>query len=103
MITTNQPLKHEMLRLLDLLPNHLWLEVLNYIKYLLFREQVSEQPVINEGLTSTEQTATLNDMPTSTAVEDDPLWAIVGMFDSQVGDLAINHDKYLAELTENKL
>jgi len=89
MITTNQPLKHEMLRLLDLLPNHLWLEVLNYIKYLLFREHVSEQPVINE-------------VPTSTAVEDDPLWAIVSLGHSGITDLSINHDKYLAELTENK-
>jgi len=97
MITTNQPLKHEMLRLLELLPNHLWLEVLNYIKYLLFREQVSEQPVINGVPTSTEQTATLNDTPTSTRVEDDPLWAIVGMFDSQVGDLAAEHDTYLVQ------
>jgi hypothetical protein len=97
MITTNQSLKHEMLRLLDLLPNHLWLEVLNYIKYLLFREQVSEQPVTNGMPTTT------NDLPTPTDVKNGPLWAIVGMCGSKVGDLAINHDKYLAELTENRL
>ncbi len=32
-----------------------------------------------------------------TSIEDDPLWNIVGMFDSGLGDLAENHDKYLVE------
>jgi hypothetical protein len=31
------------------------------------------------------------------ALEDDPLRAIIGMFSSDVGDLAENHDKYLME------
>ena len=31
-------------------------------------------------------------------VEEDPLWKIVGIMDSGVGDLAENHDKYLAEI-----
>ena len=31
-------------------------------------------------------------------VEGDPLWKIVGIMDSGVGDLAENHDKYLAEI-----
>jgi hypothetical protein len=31
-------------------------------------------------------------------VEEDPLWKIVGLFDSGLGDLAENHDKYLAEI-----
>ncbi len=35
----------------------------------------------------------LDDVP----VEDDPALAIVGMFDSGLGDLAQNHDKYLAD------
>jgi hypothetical protein len=30
-------------------------------------------------------------------LEDDPLRAIIGMFGSDVGDLAENHDKYLME------
>jgi hypothetical protein len=31
-------------------------------------------------------------------VEEDPLWKIVGIMDSGVGDLAENHDKYLTEI-----
>lgn len=31
-----------------------------------------------------------------TPVEDDPLWDIVGMGNSGVGDLAVAHDRYLA-------
>lgn len=37
-----------------------------------------------------------------TPVEDDPLWNIVGMFESDVDDLAENHDKYLAEIYEQE-
>ena len=32
-----------------------------------------------------------------TPIEEDPLWKIVGIMDSGVGDLAENHDEYLAE------
>ncbi|MCL4418411.1 MAG: ribbon-helix-helix domain-containing protein [Actinobacteria bacterium] len=28
-------------------------------------------------------------------IEDDPIFEIIGMFDSGIGDLGINHDKYL--------
>ena len=31
-------------------------------------------------------------------VEEDPLWKIVGIMDSGVGDLAEKHDKYLTEI-----
>jgi hypothetical protein len=31
-------------------------------------------------------------------VEEDPLWKIVGIMDSHVGDLAENHDRYLTEV-----
>jgi hypothetical protein len=31
-------------------------------------------------------------------VEEDPLWKIVGIMDSGMGDLAENHDKYLTEI-----
>jgi intracellular sulfur oxidation DsrE/DsrF family protein len=31
-------------------------------------------------------------------VEEDPLWKVVGIMDSGVGDLADEHDKYLAEI-----
>lgn len=36
-------------------------------------------------------------------LEEDPLWKVVGIMDSSVGDLADNHDKFLAETyaTEN--
>ena len=33
-----------------------------------------------------------------TPVEEDPLWNIIGIADSGLGDLAENHDKYLAEI-----
>jgi hypothetical protein len=31
-------------------------------------------------------------------IEEDPLWKIIGIMDSGVGDLADNHDRYLAEI-----
>jgi hypothetical protein len=31
-------------------------------------------------------------------VEEDPLWSIIGTMDSGFGDLAENHDKYIAKL-----
>jgi len=37
-----------------------------------------------------------------TLIEDDPLWNIVGMFDSGVDDLSENHDKYLTEIYEQE-
>lgn len=33
-----------------------------------------------------------------TLIEDDPLWSIVGLGSSDVGDLAVEHDRYLAEM-----
>ncbi|HEY7064202.1 MAG TPA: CopG family transcriptional regulator [Chloroflexota bacterium] len=32
--------------------------------------------------------------------EEDPLWGIIGMFKSGVGDLAEKHDQYIAEIIE---
>lgn len=40
----------------------------------------------------------LADLP----VEEDPLWDIVGLFDSGVGDLAEKHDEYLAQMIEEE-
>lgn len=34
--------------------------------------------------------------------EDDPIWGIVGMFDSGLGDASVNHDKYLMEIELEK-
>ena len=36
----------------------------------------------------------LSDVP----AEEDPLWDIIGTFDSGLGDLAEKHDEYLARL-----
>ena len=33
-----------------------------------------------------------------TPIEDDPLWSIVGIGESGLGDLATEHDRYLEEL-----
>ncbi len=35
-------------------------------------------------------------------VEEDPLWDIVGLFDSGLGDLAEKHDEYLARMIEEE-
>jgi hypothetical protein len=35
-------------------------------------------------------------------VEEDPLWGIVGLFDSGLGDLAEKHDEYLARMIEEE-
>lgn len=32
------------------------------------------------------------------SAEEDPLWDIIGIMDSGLGDLAVNHDKYIAEM-----
>jgi hypothetical protein len=34
--------------------------------------------------------------------EDDPLWTIVGMFDSGIGDLAEKHDQYISDLVHRE-
>jgi len=35
-------------------------------------------------------------------VEEDPLWDIVGLFDSGANDLAEKHDEYLARMIEEE-
>jgi hypothetical protein len=37
---------------------------------------------------------------TGIPVEDDPLWNIIGLGNSGVHDLALKHDRYLAEIEE---
>jgi hypothetical protein len=37
---------------------------------------------------------------TESPVEDDPLWGIVGLGNSGVHDLALEHDRYMAEIEE---
>jgi hypothetical protein len=38
----------------------------------------------------------LDNFLAETPVEEDPLWNIIGSFDSGLGDLAEKHDEYLA-------
>ncbi len=87
-MVTSKEIKQELLSYLEILPMYLWVEVLNFVKYLLFKEQ-QLAPKKEEGLTTT---------PLKETVESNPLWQMVGMFDSGLGDLAVNHDKYLAKI-----
>jgi hypothetical protein len=52
------------------------------------RRGVSIAELVREGVDHVLQEAPL---------EEDPLWRIIGIMDSGIGDLAENHDKYLAD------
>jgi hypothetical protein len=64
------------------------------LKTLAEKRQVSVDELLREGVDRL--------LVDETPVEDDPLWNIVGMFESDVDDLAENHDKYLAEIYEQE-
>ena len=53
------------------------------------RRKVSMAELIRQGVDYM-----LSDVP----AEEDPLWDIIGTFDSGLGDLAEKHDEYLARL-----
>ena len=53
------------------------------------RRKVSMAELVRQGVDHM-----LSDVP----AEEDPLWDIIGTFDSGLGDLAENHDEYLARL-----
>ena len=53
------------------------------------RRRVSMAELIRQGVDHM-----LSDVP----AEEDPLWDIIGTFDSGLGDLAEKHDEYLARL-----
>jgi len=53
------------------------------------RRKVSMAELIRQGVDHM-----LSDVP----AEEDPLWEIIGTFDSGLGDLAEKHDEYLARL-----
>jgi hypothetical protein len=53
------------------------------------RRKVSMAELIRQGVDRV-----LEDVP----AEEDPLWNIIGTFDSGLGDLAEKHDEYLARL-----
>jgi hypothetical protein len=53
------------------------------------RRKVSIAELVRQGVDRV-----LEDVP----AEEDPLWDIIGTFDSGLGDLAEKHDEYLARL-----
>ena len=53
------------------------------------RRKVSMAELVRQGVDHM-----LSDVP----AEEDPLWDIIGTFDSGLGDLAEKHDEYLARL-----
>ena len=53
------------------------------------RRKVSIAELVRQGVDRV-----LEDVP----AEEDPLWNIIGTFDSGLGDLAEKHDEYLARL-----
>jgi hypothetical protein len=53
------------------------------------RRKISMAELIRQGVDRV-----LEDVP----AEEDPLWDIIGTFDSGLGDLAEKHDEYLARL-----
>ena len=57
------------------------------------RRKVSMAELIRQGVDQM-----LSDVP----AEEDPLWDIIGTFDSGLGDLAEKHDEYLARLVHEE-
>lgn len=68
-------------------------EQLAALRALAERRGVSLAELVRQGVDRL-----LADLP----VEEDPLWDIVGLFDSGVGDLAEKHDEYLAQLIDEE-
>ena len=56
------------------------------------REGVSVAELVRQGVDRI-----LNDVP----LEQDPIWEIVGLGSSDVDDLSLKHDRYLAEDAKN--
>ena len=63
------------------------------LKTLAETRHISLDELIREGVERL-----LDETPDETPIEEDPLWNIIGIGDSGLGDLAENHDKYLAEI-----
>ena len=64
-------------------------EQLAALRALAQRRKVSIAELVRQGVDRV-----LTEVPP----EEDPLWDIVGMFDSGLGNLAEKHDEYLAKL-----
>lgn len=66
-------------------------EQLDALRLLATKQGISVAELIRQGVD-----LLLTEIP----VEDDPLWGIVGLGNSGVHDLALEHDRYLAEIEE---
>ena len=61
-------------------------------------EGASLEELIRQGMDVFLDTKTTSTEHLVWSMQDDPLQELVGMFDSGLDDLAVNHDKYLAEI-----
>jgi len=68
---------------------HLRLEQIESLRAIAERRKVSMAELIRQGV---------DHMLSEVPAEEDPLWNIIGTFDSGLGDLAEKHDEYLARL-----
>ena len=68
---------------------HLRPEQIESLRAIAERRKISMAELIRQGVDRV-----LEDVP----AEEDPLWDIIGTFDSGLGDLAEKHDEYLARL-----
>ena len=64
-------------------------EQLDALRALAQRNQVSMAELVRQAV---------DRLLEETPIEDDPLWSIVGIGDSGLGDLAAGHDRYLEEI-----
>jgi hypothetical protein len=67
-------------------------EQLDALRSLATKQGVSVPELIREGI---------DPLLAETPVEKDPLWDIIGLGSSDVHDLALEHDRYLAESEES--
>jgi hypothetical protein len=64
-------------------------EQIESLRWLAERRKVSIAELIRQGV---------DRILVETPVKDDPLWNTIGIADSGLGDLAENHDMYIAEM-----
>jgi Ribbon-helix-helix domain len=64
-------------------------EQIDSLRAIAERRKISMAELIRQGV---------DHMLSEVPAEEDPLWSIIGTFDSGLGDLAEKHDEYLARL-----
>jgi hypothetical protein len=67
-------------------------EQIEPLRWLAERRKVSIGELIRQGV---------DRILADVAAEEDPLWNIIGTFDSGLGDLAEKHDEYIAKMKPN--